>query len=176
MPGYGPTAGAALVAHPKVDKIAFTGSTVVGKLISKMASETLKRVSLELGGKSPLVVTENVDVDKAAELAHQACFGNMGQCCCAGTRTFVHESIYEEFVAKSASIAKEKVLGDPYQESTTQGPQIDSKQTNKIVELIESGIKEGARVVTGGKRRSCKGYYIEPTVFADVTDQMRIAK
>nr|WCD24788.1 Tyr p 41 allergen [Tyrophagus putrescentiae] len=178
VPGYGPTAGAALVAHPQVDKIAFTGSTEVGKLISKTASETLKRVTLELGGKSPLVVTESVaDIAEAAQVAHDACFANMGQCCCAGTRTYVHESIYEEFVRQAAAIAQKKVVGSPFDEKTTQGPQIDATQTAKILELIESGKKEGARAVTGGRRLpNQKGYFIEPTVFADVTDNMRIAK
>lgn len=176
VPGYGPTAGASLVASPKVDKIAFTGSTEIGKLISKTASDTLKRVTLELGGKSPLVVTESVDIPEAAQIAHDACFANMGQCCCAGTRTYVQESIYEEFVKQSALIAQKKVLGSPFEQTTTQGPQIDSTQTAKILDLIESGKKEGARVVTGGGRANRKGYFVEPTVFADVTDQMRIAR
>nr|AOD75396.1 aldehyde dehydrogenase-like protein [Tyrophagus putrescentiae] len=176
VPGYGPTAGAALVAHPRVDKIAFTGSTEIGKLISKTASETLKRVTLELGGKSPLVVTESVDIPEAAQIAHDACFANMGQCCCAGTRTYVHESIYEEFVKHSAAIANKRVLGSPFDANVTQGPQIDAAQTAKILDLIESGKKQGARVVTGGQRSTRKGYFIEPTVFADVTDSMRIAQ
>lgn len=176
VPGYGPTAGGALVDNPKVDKIAFTGSTEIGKLISRNASSSLKRVSLELGGKSPLVVTENFNMAIAAEIASASCLVNQGQCCCAATRTFVHESVYEEFVKQSAIIAKRKVLGSPFEASTTQGPQIDATQTAKILELIEAGQKEGARLVTGGKRLGQKGYFIEPTVFADVTDQMRIAK
>ena len=177
VPGYGPTAGHALVRHSKVDKIAFTGSTQTGQSIMKTAAETCKRVSLELGGKSPLVVTKNCkDLKKAAEIAHQACFANMGQCCCAGTRTFVHESIYDEFVKMAAEIAGNRIAGDPFDSKTIQGPQINTKQMEKILELIESGKKEGARCVTGGQRMSCKGYFIEPTVFADVTDQMRIAR
>lgn len=150
---------------------------MIGKLISKNASDSLKRVTLELGGKSPLVVTESVSsIADAAQIAHDACFANMGQCCCAGTRTYVHESIYEEFVRQAATLATRKVLGNPLQPSTTQGPQIDAIQTDKILNLIESGKKEGARVVTGGRRAAGKGYFIEPTVFADVTDQMRIAR
>lgn len=177
VPGYGPTAGAALVAHSLVDKIAFTGSTVVGKLIGKGCSETIKRFTLELGGKSPLVVTENYqDISKAAQIAHDACFANMGQCCCAGTRTYVHASIYDKFVKEAAKVAKAKQVGDPMNSNTTQGPQIDSTQTKKILELIESGKKEGAKVITGGQRVQRKGYFIEPTVFADVTDNMRIAR
>ena len=176
VPGFGPTAGGALVEHPHVDKIAFTGSTEIGKLISRNASATLKRVSLELGGKSPLVVTQHTDIAAAAEIASASCMVNQGQCCCAATRTFVHESVYEEFVQKSAVIAQRKVLGSPFEAKTTQGPQIDATQTEKIIDLIESGKKEGARLVTGGKRLAGKGYFIEPTVFADVTDNMRIAK
>lgn len=176
VPGFGPTAGAALVEHVKVDKIAFTGSTEVGKLIMKNGSETLKRITLELGGKSPLVVTENYDPAQAAQIAHDACFANMGQCCCAGTRTYVHESVYEQFVKHAAAIAQAKVVGNPFDQSVNQGPQIDAKQTSKILDLIEAGKKEGARVVVGGKRLESNGYFIEPTVFADVTDQMRIAR
>ncbi len=117
------------------------------------------------------------DIAEAAQVAHDACFANMGQCCCAGTRTYVHESIYEEFVRQAAAIAQKKVVGSPFDEKTTQGPQIDATQTAKILELIESGKKEGARAVTGGRRLpNKKGYFIEPTVFADVTDNMRIAK
>ena len=177
VPGYGPTAGAALVEHPQVDKIAFTGSTEVGKLISVAASRTLKRVSLELGGKSPLVVTENSgDMEVAAQIASGSCFINQGQCCCAATRTFVHESVYDEFVHLSAEIARSRVVGNPFHPNTNQGPQIDATQTEKILKLIESGKSEGARLVTGGKRLPGKGYFIEPTVFADVSDEMRIAQ
>nr|WCD24791.1 Tyr p 41 allergen [Tyrophagus putrescentiae] len=178
VPGYGHTAGAALVEHPQVNKISFTGSTATGKLIAKKASATLKRVSLELGGKSPLVVTPNFDVQTAAAIAHAGCFFHQGQLCIAATRTFVHESIYEEFVAASAALAEKAVLGDPALPTTTQGPQIDSMQMVKILDLIESGKKQGARLVTGGGRATApeKGYFIQPTVFADVTDEMRIAR
>lgn len=177
VPGYGPTAGNALVENPKVDKIAFTGSTEVGKLIMRNSSATLKRISLELGGKSPLVVTSNVkNIANAAALAQQACFFNMGQCCCAGTRTFVHESIYDEFVKNSSMLIKNHIVGDPFNEKSNQGPQIDEEQMKKILDLIESGKKEGARCVAGGKRMSQPGYFIEPTIFADCQDNMRIAK
>lgn len=176
VPGYGPTAGGAIVEHPKVDKISFTGSSEVGKLISKNGSNTLKRVTLELGGKSPIVVTENFDLKKAALIAIEGCYANMGQCCCAATRTYVHESIYEEFVKETALLAQKKVVGDPFEDATHHGPQIDAEQTEKILDLIESGKKEGARVVTGGKRMNRKGYFIEPTVFADVLDSHRIAR
>ena len=174
--GFGPTAGAALVEHPLVNKIAFTGSTEVGKLIHRNASDTLKRVSLELGGKSPLVVTENFDLATAAAIAHSACFFHQGQVCVAASRTYVHESIYDEFLKEAVTVAREKILGDPLDLRNTQGPQIDEEQLNKIIELIDSGKKEGARVVTGGKRADQKGYFVEPTVFADVTENMRIAR
>lgn len=176
VPGYGPTAGAALVEHELVSKIAFTGSTDVGKLISRNASATLKRVSLELGGKSPLVVTENFNLAAAAQIAHAGCFFHQGQICVAASRTYVHESIYEEFVKQAVIAAQSKILGNPLDLKNTQGPQIDSTQTEKIIELIESGKKQGARLVTGGKRAGQKGYFVEPTVFADVTDDMRIAR
>jgi len=176
VPGFGPTAGGALVEHPLVNKIAFTGSTEVGKLISRNAAATLKRVSLELGGKSPLVVTEHFDLAAAAQIAHQGCFMHQGQVCVAASRTYVHESVYDEFVKQSVKIAQSKVLGDPLDVKTTQGPQIDAEQTEKIIGLIESGKKEGARVLTGGKRAARKGYFVEPTVFVDVTDKMRIAR
>lgn len=177
VPGYGNITGAALVKHPDIDKIAFTGSTQVGKLIAQLAAETCKRVSLELGGKSPLVITEKCgDITKAAQIAHDACFANMGQCCCAATRTYVHESIYEKFVKISAELAQKRSVGDPFQEQTVQGPQINVNQMQKILNFIDLGIKEGAECVTGGRRLNSKGYFIEPTVFANVTDQMAIAR
>lgn len=178
VPGFGATAGAALVDNPDVDKIAFTGSTEVGKFIMKNGSESLKRVTLELGGKSPLVVTENFDVATAAMIAQEVCFANMGQCCAAGTRTYVHESIYDEFVQESAKLAlkKAETMGDPFEEGITHGPQIDATQTEKIMDLIESGKEEGARLVAGGNRADRPGFFVEPTVFADVTNEMRIAR
>ncbi|CAG4973982.1 unnamed protein product [Parnassius apollo] len=176
VPGYGPTAGAALTHHPRVDKIAFTGSTEVGRIIMSSASATnLKRVTLELGGKSPLVIFNDADVEKAAELAHRAAFSNGGQCCVAGTRTYVQSGIYEKFVAKAAEIAKKRSVGNPY-ESVDQGPQVDSDMFNKVMGYIEAGKKAGARCVVGGNRHGTVGYYIQPTVFADVKDDMKIAR
>ncbi|XP_027194754.2 aldehyde dehydrogenase, mitochondrial [Dermatophagoides pteronyssinus] len=177
VPGFGETAGAALVDHPKVDKIAFTGSTEIGKLIMRNGSHSMKRITLELGGKSPLVVTGNVeDIAKAARTAQDSCFLNMGQCCCAGTRTFVHESIYDEFVKHSAEYCQSYVLGNPFEPTTQFGPQVDETQMNRILEMIESGKQDGARCVAGGNRPDRRGYFIQPTVFADVTDGMRIAR
>lgn len=176
VPGYGPTAGAALSHHPDVDKVAFTGSTEVGRLIMGAApAANLKRVSLELGGKSPLVVFNDADVDKAAQIAHAAAFANGGQCCCAGTRTFVQSGIYDQFVSKSAEIAKNRSVGNPF-DDVEQGPQIDQEMYSKVLGYIEAGKKDGARCVAGGDKLGEKGYYIKPTVFADVKDDMKIAK
>lgn len=177
LPGYGSTAGAAIASHPDIDKVAFTGSTEVGKLILEAAgASNAKRVTLEMGGKSPLVIFDDANVEEAAEIAYNAVFANMGQCCCAGTRTFVQEGIYEEFIKKCAERAQKRTLGDPFNESTDHGPQVDEEQLTKILNLIESGVKQGARLVCGGKRHGSKGYFVEPTVFADVKDNMRIAR
>lgn len=176
VPGFG-DAGAALVESMNVDKVAFTGSTPVGQLIKQGAGRTnLKRVTLELGGKSPNIIFDDCDLDKAVEGAHFGLFFNMGQCCCAGSRTFVHEKIYDEFVQRSAERAKKRTVGNPFDLNTEQGPQIDLEQQNKILELIESGKKSGAKLVAGGKKYGDKGYFIEPTVFCNVTDDMRIAR
>jgi len=177
VPGYGPTAGAALSEHMDVNKVAFTGSTEVGQLILQAAGKSnLKRVTLELGGKSPNIILPDVDLDMAVEGSHMALFSNMGQACTAGSRTYVHESIYDEFVKKAVEKAQNRVVGDPWDPKTQSGPQIDEEQMNKILELIESGKKQGAKLLCGGKRKGDKGYFIESTVFADVTDDMRIAK
>jgi len=177
VPGLGPVAGAAISSHPKIDKVAFTGSTDVGRLImGSAASSNLKRVTLELGGKSPLIVMQDADLDNAVEIAHGAIFNNHGQNCCAGSRTFVHAAIYDEFVKKAKAMAEARKVGDPYAEGTQQGPQIDQRQFDKILGLLDSGKKEGATCATGGGRWGDKGYYIQPTVFADVKDDMRIAK
>ncbi|XP_022236933.1 aldehyde dehydrogenase, mitochondrial-like, partial [Limulus polyphemus] len=125
VPGYGPTAGAAISEHPDVDKVSFTGSTEVGKLIQEAAGKTnTKRVTLEMGGKSPLVVFADADLDKAVEMAHFACFVNQGECCCAGSRTYIQEEIYDEFVKKSKERAMKKIVGDPFDDKTEQGPQV----------------------------------------------------
>ncbi|KDO82484.1 hypothetical protein CISIN_1g009035mg [Citrus sinensis] len=175
--GYGPTAGAALASHMEVDKLAFTGSTTTGKIVLQLAAKSnLKPVTLELGGKSPFIVCEDADVDKAAELAHYALFFNQGQCCCAGSRTFVHESVYDQFVEKANALAMKRVVGDPFKGGIQQGPQIDSEQFEKILKYIRSGVDGGAKLETGGERLGAKGYYIKPTVFTGVKDDMLIAK
>ena len=177
LPGYGPTAGAAIARHMDVDKVAFTGSTEVGHLIMRAAADTnLKRVTLELGGKSPNIVFADADMDEAIEGAHFALFFNQGQCCCAGSRLYVEEKAYDHFVEKSVERAKKRTVGNPFDKKTEQGPQVDQDQFNKVMSYIESGRQEKAKLLAGGNRVGDKGYFIEPTVFADVQDNMKIAQ
>jgi aldehyde dehydrogenase (NAD+) len=177
LPGFGPTAGAAIANHMDVDKVAFTGSTEVGHLIMEAAAKTnLKRVTLELGGKSPNIVFGDVDLDEAVEGAHFGLFFNHGQCCCAGSRVFVEEKIYDQFVEKSGTRARNRTVGDPFDPKTEQGPQVDQAQFDKVMGFIESGRSEGARLVCGGERVGNRGYFVQPTVFSDVQDDMTIAR
>ncbi|EHB10275.1 Retinal dehydrogenase 1, partial [Heterocephalus glaber] len=177
VPGYGPTAGAAISSHTDIDKVAFTGSTEVGKIITEASGKSnLKRVTLELGGKSPCIVFPDADLDSAVEYAHGALFFHQGQCCVAASRLFVEESIYDEFVQRSVERAKKYVLGNPLTPGVNHGPQIDKEQYDKILGLIESGKKQGAKLELGGGPWGNKGYFIQPTVFSNVTDEMRIAK
>lgn len=177
IPGYGPTAGAAISNHKEINKVAFTGSTEVGQIVMQAAAKSnLKRCSLELGGKSPNVIFADADIEMAVEEAHEAVMTNMGQCCVAGSRTYVQDTIYDEFVKKSAERAQNRKVGDPFDISTENGPQIDKDQLDKILDLIKSGQKEGANLICGGVRKGDKGYFVEPTVFANVCDDMRIAK
>ncbi|KAG8641750.1 hypothetical protein MANES_12G030100v8 [Manihot esculenta] len=175
--GFGPTAGAALASHMDVDKLAFTGSTETGKVVLELAARSnLKPVTLELGGKSPFIVCEDADIDQAVELAHFALFFNQGQCCCAGSRTYVHERVYDEFIEKAKARAVRRLVGDPFKGGVEQGPQVDSEQFEKILRYIRSGIESGAKLEAGGERFGTKGYYIQPTVFSNVTEEMLIAK
>ncbi|KAG6426406.1 hypothetical protein SASPL_110629 [Salvia splendens] len=175
--GFGPTAGAALCSHMDVDKIAFTGSTDTGRIVLELAAKSnLKPVTLELGGKSPFIVCEDADVDQAVELAHAALFFNQGQCCCAGSRTYVHEKVYDEFVEKAKARALKRTVGDPFKAGIEQGPQIDGEQFEKILKYIRIGQDAGATLETGGDRHGTKGYYIQPTVFSNVKDDMPIAR
>ena len=177
LPGFGPTAGGALASHMQVDKIAFTGSTEVGHLIMEAAARSnLKRVTLELGGKSPNIVFADADMDDALEGAHAGIFFNQGQSCVAGSRVYVEEKIYDEFVARSAERAQQRKVGDPLDMKTEQGPQVDQTQFDRIMNYISIGAAEGARLVCGGERVLDRGYFIRPAVFADVTDSMRIAR
>ena len=173
--GYGQT-GAAIVKHPGVDKIAFTGHYETAQKIMVDAAGTLKRLTFELGGKSPNVVFADADLDAAVAGAEFGLFFNQGQCCCAGSRLFVEQSIHDKFVEKLVSRAKTRKLGDPFDSTTTQGPQVDSDQFQKIMSYIDKGKTEGAHCLTGGTRFGDKGFFIEPTVFTNVTDNMSIAR
>jgi len=179
LPGFGPTAGGAIVDHPLVDKVAFTGSTEVGKIIMERAAKVpgnLKRITLELGGKSPNLIFADADIDRAVAQSHLGLFLNQGQCCIAASRMFVEQKVYDEVVEKSTKLAKERIVGDPYHKDTRQGPQVDKDQFEKVMGFIESGKKDGARLAVGGKRHGSKGYFVEPTVFTDVKDHMKIAQ
>jgi len=177
LAGFGPTAGAAISEHLDVDKVAFTGSTETGQIIQKAAGgSNLKRVTLELGGKSPLIVMDDADIDQAVEMAHFALFFNQGQCCCAGSRLMVQDGIYDKFVEKATQRAKARKVGDPFAEGIEQGPQVDNEQFDKVLGYIKSGVAEGANLRAGGARWGDKGYFIQPTVFSDVSDDMKICK
>lgn len=173
--GLGKVAGAALASHMDVDKIAFTGSTVVGRQIMKAAaSSNLKKVTLELGGKSPNIVFNDADIEEAISWVNFGIYYNHGQCCCAGTRIYVQDGIYDKFLAAFKKRAEENKVGDPFHEETFQGPQVSQLQYDRIMSYIESGKSEGATVVTGGERHGDKGYFIKPTIFADVRPDMKI--
>ncbi len=173
--GFGDT-GAAIVRHPGVDKIAFTGSTETGRLIMRDAADSLKRITFELGGKSPNIVFADADLDAAVAGAEFGLFFNQGQCCCAGSRLFVERSIHERFVEKVVERARQRKVGDPFHPETTQGPQVDRDQFEKIMGYIEQGKAEGAVCLTGGERVGDRGWFVAPTVFDQVTDGMRIAQ
>ena len=176
VPGYGPTAGAALVKHPGVDKIAFTGEGATAKIIQKEAADTVKRLTFELGGKSPNVIFADADLDAAAEGAHFALYFNQGQCCCAGSRLFVEERIHDELVERMIEKNQSRRVGDPFDPDTEQGPQVDRAQFDKIMKYVDYGKQDGAKCLTGGQRHGDQGYFVEPTLFTDVTDDMRIAQ
>ncbi|XP_063377197.1 aldehyde dehydrogenase 1A1-like [Cydia fagiglandana] len=175
--GFGPDAGAALTHHPDVAKISFTGSLEVGKQIQQAAGKAnLKRVTLELGGKSPLVIMNDADLNLAVTWAAHGVFGNQGQMCFAASRTFVQSGIYDTFVKKAVEFARNIKIGNPSDPNVDHGPQVDGEIMNRVLAYIEKGKKEGARLLTGGNRIGTTGYYVEPTVFADVEDHMTIAK
>lgn len=177
LPGFGNTLGIAIARHQGIDKIAFTGSTDVGHLIMTAAAQSnLKRVTLELGGKSPNIVFADADLDAAIEGAHLGLFLNQGQCCTAGSRIFVEEKCYPEFVARSIERAKKRIVGDPLDPKTEQGPQISQIQFDRVMHYIEAGMRQGANLQTGGSRVGDRGFFIEPTVFTDVQDQMTFAQ
>ena len=176
VPGYGETAGDALVKHPGADKVAFTGSTEIGKIIMRNAATNIKRVTLELGGKSPNIVFADADLDAAVNGAMLGLYLNQGQCCCAGSRLFVQDTVYDRMVEKLASASLNRKLGDPFDPTTEQGPQVDKTQFDRVLGYIAKGKEEGAKCVSGGERFGEKGYFIKPTVFTDVQDEMTIAR
>src|SRR5271168_4676003 len=172
VPGYGETAGAALAAHDLVDKIAFTGSTEVGKLIVHAATGNLKKVSLELGGKSPNVVFKDADLDTAIAGAASAIFFNHGQCCCAGSRLFVERPVFDRVVEGVAAKAKKIKVGPGMEPSTSMGPLVSEEQLQRVCGYLEIGMKEGATAMTGGKKFGDKGYFVEPTVLVNTREDM----
>jgi aldehyde dehydrogenase (NAD+) len=174
--GFGETAGAALVAHPDVDKIAFTGHVDTAKIIQKQAADTLKRTTFELGGKSPNVIFADADMDQAVAGAFHAIYFHGGQCCTAGSRLFVEKKAHKDFVARLADKAKTRNLGDPLDPKTEQGPQVSAEQLDKILHYVDLGKKEGAKLVAGGTRRGERGFFVEPTIFDAVKDDMAIAR
>ncbi|MFC4463770.1 phenylacetaldehyde dehydrogenase StyD [Streptomyces xiangluensis] len=176
VPGFGDVVGAALVRHPGVDKISFTGSPEVGREIQKAAADTFKRVTLELGGKSPQIVLEDADVEAAVQGIAMGLFFNQGEVCAAGTRILVHRSRYERVVSLLADVAKAQVVGDPLDPDTTMGALISRGHLDRVLSYIERGKAEGARLVAGGGRPSTKGYFVEPTIFADVRNDSAIAR
>jgi len=176
VPGYGETAGAALAAHPDVDKVAFTGSTEVGKLILQAAAGNLKKVSLELGGKSPNVVFGDVDLDAAIAGSSSAIFFNHGQCCCAGSRLYVEHDIFDKVVEGVSARAEKIRIGPGMESSTDMGPLVSEEQLNRVCGFLESGFSEGAKAVTGGKRHGDKGYFVKPTVLVDTNDKMKVVQ
>jgi len=174
VPGYGETAGAALAAHPDVDKVAFTGSTEVGKLILGAAASNLKKVSLELGGKSPNIVCKDADIEASIPGVASAIFFNQGQCCCAGSRLFVEKGIFDKVVEGVAEDAKKIKVGPGMDLATQMGPLVSDEQQRRVLGYLESGFSEGAKAVVGGRKLGDKGYFVEPTVLVDTTQNMKI--
>ncbi|CAG8713917.1 16425_t:CDS:2, partial [Racocetra persica] len=175
LSGFGPTAGAAIANHMKIDKVAFTGSTAVGRSILKASAESnLKKVSLELGGKSPNIIFADSDLEEAVKWTHRGIYFNHGQCCCAGSRVYVEDSIYDTFLEKFKTFAQSMKVGDPFHEDTYQGPQVSQRQFDRIMDYIKSGKNEGATLLMGGKQLGDEGYFIEPTIFVDVNEKMKI--
>src|SRR5450432_719727 len=176
VPGYGETAGAALAAHPDVDKVAFTGSTEVGKLIVRAAAGNLKKVSLELGGKSPNVILEDADLDTAIPGAASAIFFNHGQCCCAGSRLYVEKSVYDQVVEGVADHARKIKVGPGLEPGTQMGPLVSQEQLNRVCGYLEAGFSEGAKAVAGGHKGADRGYFVEPTVLVETTESMKVVQ
>lgn len=175
--GYGPTVGNALAAHPLIDKVAFTGSTAVGRKVMEEASKSnLKKVTLELGGKGSNIIFDDAELGEAVTYAAHGIFFNHGQTCCAGSRIYVQRGIYDRFVEQFKKSTANLRVGDPFEPASYQGPQVSQTQYDRIMNYVECGKQEGATVITGGKRHGKTGYFIEPTIFGDVTSNMKIVK
>ena len=176
VPGYGETAGAALAAHPDVDKVAFTGSTEVGKLIVQAAAVNLKKVSLELGGKSPNIVFADAEMKSTISGAASAIFFNHGQCCCAGSRLYVEKSMFDEVVSGVADCAKKIKVGPGFDAETDMGPLVSEEQLKRVCGYLESGFSEGAEAVVGGHKKPGAGYFVEPTVMVKTNPDMKVVR
>jgi acyl-CoA reductase-like NAD-dependent aldehyde dehydrogenase len=175
--GFGPGAGSSIASHPDIDKVAFTGSTEVGKEILKASAGNLKRVSLELGGKSPNIIFPDADMQQAVFGSMMGIFLNQGQVCCAGSRIFVEQKMYEQFTDQLSQFAQSMTLGNPLDPNTRVGPLVSKEQYDRVTNYLEIGKKEGAKVKVGGEAGPQeKGYYVKPTVFTDVNNNMRIAR
>jgi phenylacetaldehyde dehydrogenase len=176
VPGYGETAGAALAVHPDIDKVAFTGSTEVGKLILHAATGNLKKVSLELGGKSPNIVLDDADLNTTIPGAANAIFFNHGQCCCAGSRLFVEEKVFDKVVEGVAQIAENIKVKPGFDPDCDMGPLVSEEQLNRVCGYLESGVREGAKAVAGGARLGDRGYFVKPTVLVNTNDKMKVVQ
>jgi aldehyde dehydrogenase (NAD+) len=175
--GFGRTAGAAIASHMDIDKVAFTGSTLVGRqILQASAKSNLKKVTLELGGKSPNIVFNDANIDNAISWANFGIYFNHGQCCCAGSRILVQEGIYDKFIQRFKERSLANKVGDPFASDTFQGPQVSQLQFERIMGYIEEGKKGGAKIEIGGARQGTEGYYIQPTIFSGVTNDMKIAQ
>jgi aldehyde dehydrogenase (NAD(P)+) len=169
VPGLGPVAGRALAEHTRVDKIAFTGSTNTGRAVMRSAASNLKNITLECGGKSPLIIFEDALLDQAVKWAHVGIMDNSGQVCTSTSRIYVHEKVYDEFVTRFTELTnKSTVMGDPFEDDVNHGPQVSKNQFDRILSYIEAGRKEGAKILSGGAKINGEGYYIQPTIFTEV--------
>ncbi|SCU91526.1 LADA_0F10506g1_1 [Lachancea dasiensis] len=176
LPGFGKLIGERLCTHKDVKKVAFTGSTATGRHIMRTAADGIKKVTLELGGKSPNIVFADADLEKAVRTIAFGIFYNSGEVCCAGSRVYVQDTVYEEVLQKFKEYAESLKVGDPFEKDVFQGSQTSQMQIDKILDYVQIGQSEGARIVTGGERLGDKGYFVKPTIFADVTEDMRIVK
>jgi phenylacetaldehyde dehydrogenase len=176
LTGFGEGAGAPLATHDLVDKVAFTGSTEVGKLIVKAATGNLKKVTLELGGKSPAIVFPDADMDVAIAGTASAVFFNHGQCCCAGSRLFAHDSVFDRVVEGVSEIAGKIKMGPGLDPATQMGPLVSQEQFDRVTGYIDSGKQQGAKITAGGKRFADRGYFVPPTVISDVKPDMKVVE